>query len=337
MMNISEFAQIAGVSKSAVSRYFNDGYLSEDKRERIEAAIAQTGYAPNIAARAVRTRVTKLVGVILPKLSSESCARVTEGISEVLNREGYKILLINTANDAHQEIESLELLRQNRVDGIILLATVFTDLHKSVLSKVRVPIVLVGQQLKGFNCICHNDEEVAYTLTRRMLQNGAKHPALIGVLQEDRAAGAARRAGFEKALEEFGMTCDPRMMETAQFTMDSGYDCMRRIVSRRQIPDAVFCATDDIAAGAMLCLRENGLRVPEDVMVCGVGDSKIARILYTPLTTARLHHKTAGIEAANMLLSAIRSKSVVPRSLQLGYDVIERQSTQQTELKYETV
>ena len=87
-MNISEFAQKAGVSKSAVSRYFNKGYLSEDKRELIERAIEETGYAPSISAQNVRTKVTKLIGVILPKLSSESCARITEGIGEILNKKG---------------------------------------------------------------------------------------------------------------------------------------------------------------------------------------------------------------------------------------------------------
>ena len=83
-MNISDFAKIAGVSKSAVSRYFNDGYLSREKREQIEESIKLTGYSPSISARSVKTRVTKQVGVILPKLSGESSARVAEGIAEVL-------------------------------------------------------------------------------------------------------------------------------------------------------------------------------------------------------------------------------------------------------------
>lgn len=88
-MNITEFAKAAGVSKSAVSRYFNDGYVSEEKRRLIEAAIEATGYAPSVQAQNVRTRVTKLVGVIIPQLSSESCAREVEGISQVLSEQGY--------------------------------------------------------------------------------------------------------------------------------------------------------------------------------------------------------------------------------------------------------
>ena len=101
-MNITEFAKAAGVSKSAVSRYFNDGYVSEEKRRLIEAAIEATGYAPSVQAQNVRTRVTKLVGVIIPKLSSESCAREVEGISQVLSEQGYQLLLVNSANDPYK-------------------------------------------------------------------------------------------------------------------------------------------------------------------------------------------------------------------------------------------
>lgn len=327
-MNISEFSKIAGVSKSAVSRYFNDGYLSEEKRKQIEKTIQKTGYSPSIAARSVKTRVTKLVGVILPKLSSESCSRITEGIDEILEAEGYKLLLVNTANNPHKEIESLELFRQNRVDGVILLGTIFTDLHKSVLKKMHVPVVIVGQRLKGFNCICHNDEGAARALTKLMLKNGAKRPAIIGVTPEDKSAGQARLDGFLRALNEYNVTYGNKLTEIAQFTMDSGYDHAKHLFSQPGAkPDCLFCATDDIAAGAMLYLRDAGLRVPEDVMVCGIGDTKLAKNTYCPLTTARLHYKTAGMEAANMLLSAIRHGDKIQRTLQLDYDVVERKST----------
>ena len=327
-MNISEFSKIAGVSKSAVSRYFNDGYLSEEKRAQIEKALQKTGYAPSIAARTVKTRITKLVGVILPKLSSESCSRITEGIDEVLEAEGYKLILVNTANNPLKEIESLELFRQNRVDGVILLGTIFTELHKSVLKKMHVPVVIVGQRLKGFNCICHNDEGAAYALTRQMLENGAKRPAIIGVTPEDKAAGKARLDGFLRALNEFHVAPRDKLTEIAQFSMDSGYDHAKHLFSQAgPKPDCLFCATDDIASGAMLYLREQGLRVPEDVMVCGIGDTKIAKNTYCPLTTARLHYKTAGIEAANMILSSIRHGDKIQRTLQLDYDIVEREST----------
>ena len=326
-MNISEFAKEAGVSVSAVSRYFNDGYLSADKRELIEAALDRTGYTPSYSARTVRTKVTKLVGVILPKLSSESISRVTEGISEVLGKEGFELLLVNTANDYGREISSLELFRQNRVDGVILLASVFTELHRSVLAKMRVPVVIVGQRLKGYNCVCHNDMGAAYSMTRLMLDKGAKRPAFIGANQDDNAAGRDRRLGFEKALADCGITPDPKLMEIAKFNMDSGYEKAKRIFSGRIRPDCLFCATDNIAAGAMLYCREQGIRIPDDVMIGAVGDSRMGKILYTPLSSVHLHYKTAGIEGAKMLLSEMRDSSEVKRILQLEYDIIERGST----------
>lgn len=333
-MNISEFAKVAGVSVSAVSRYFNDGYLSDEKRQRIEDALEETGYVPSYSARTVKSKVTKLVGVILPKLSSESISRITEGISEVLDKEGFELLLINTANDYNREISSLELLRQNRVDGVILLASVFTELHRSVLAKMRIPVVIVGQQFKGFNCVCHNDMGAAYAMTKLMLDKGAKRPAFIGANPDDKAAGQDRRAGYEKALVEYGITPDKNYIEIAKFNMDSGYIKAKELFSRSEKPDCVFCATDNIAAGAMLYCHENGIRIPEDVMIGGIGDSKMGRVLLTPLSSVHLHYKTAGIWGAKMLLAELKERGNVHRVLQLEYDIVERESTNR---KCETV
>lgn len=326
-MNISEFAKEAGVSVSAVSRYFNDGYLSDDKRALIEAAIERTGYVPSYSARTVRSKVTKLVGVILPKLSSESIARITEGIGEVLGEEGFELLLVNTSNDYNREISSLELFRQNRVDGVILLAGVITDLHRSLLAKMRVPTIIVGQKLKGFNCVCHNDLGAAYNMTKLMLDKGAKHPAFIGANPEDMAAGKDRRIGFEKAVLDAGLTLDPKFCEIARFSMDSGYEKAKHLFSGREKPDCLFCATDNIAAGAMLYCRENGIRIPEDLMIGAVGDSRFDKVLYVSLSSVHLHYKTAGREGANMLLAEMKKTSEVHRIVQLEYDIIEREST----------
>ena len=109
-MNITEFAAYAGVSKAAVSRYFNGGYLSVEKRERIAAAVEATGYHPSIQAQMLRTRRARQVLVILPKLSSESCARMVEGISDVRGQTGGHLLLLNTGLDRAKEMSTLHRL-----------------------------------------------------------------------------------------------------------------------------------------------------------------------------------------------------------------------------------
>lgn len=326
-MNITEFAQFAGVSKSAVSRYFNDGYLSEDKKEKIRKAIEETGYSPSLQAQTMRTHKTRLIGVILPKLSSESCARVTEGISEVLNEEGYQLLLVNTDNNPQKEVEFLELFKQNRVDGVIFLASIFTPLHKAVLKSMHIPVIIVGQQYRGFNCVCHDDYGASYALTSLMLEKGCIRPAYIGVTIKDTSAGLARREGFLNALKDHSFVPRPQYMCIAEFTIDSGYNQAGVLLNKEKIPDCIFCATDNIAIGAMQYCRENNIIIPDDIIISAVGDTKIGRAASIPLTSAHLHYRTSGNEAAHMLLKTLKSNDSVTHIIKLDYDIIERKST----------
>ena len=164
-------------------------------------------------------------------------------------------------------------------------------------------------------------------MTKLMLDKGAVRPGFIGANPEDNAAGRDRRLGFEKALADAGIPVQEKFMAVAKFNMDSGYEKAKLLFSGKEKPDALFCATDNIAAGAMLWCREQGLRIPEDVMIGGIGDSRMGKLLYVPLSSVHLHYKTAGMEGARMLLSEMKDSSDVRRILQLEYDVIEREST----------
>ena len=178
-----------------------------------------------------------------------------------------------------------------------------------------------------------NDYGAAKSLTQLMLAKGAVCPAYIGVDPEDKAAGDSRRRGFERAVLQAGLELRKEFSEIADFTIDSGYEKARKLLSGRKRPDCIFCATDSIAVGAMLYCREAGIRIPDDIMIAAVGDSKIGKIAAVPITTAHLHYRTAGSEAAKMLLSAIKDPSLIPRMLQLDYYIVERESTE----KHETV
>ena len=115
-MTMREVAELAGVSVAAVSRYLNGGYISGDKAARIQDAIDKTGYVRSNQARSLRTGSTRLVGVVVPKINSESISRLTAGVSEALQAAGYQMLLANTANDPACEIEYLELLQRYPVE-----------------------------------------------------------------------------------------------------------------------------------------------------------------------------------------------------------------------------
>lgn len=324
-MNITEFSKIAGVSKSAVSRYFNDGYLSEDKKQLIEEAIKKTGYKPNIQAQMVRTRITKLIGVIIPKLSSESCARVVEGITEILNEEGYQVLLFHTNNQHHKEVEYLELLKQNRVDGVIFLATILTDLHTKTLKQMKVPVVIVGQRFKGYTCVCHDDYGAAFALTNLLIEKKCSEIAYLGVTKEDKAAGQAREDGFLEALDFHNLK--PHSIYQAEFNIESGFNQMTKILDKKEKPDSLFCATDTIALGAMRYCFDYNIKIPKDLKIVSIGNTKMGEFLPVPMTTAHLYYKTSGRKAARLLLDANKDKDYVPTTIELDYKIIERNST----------
>ena len=326
-MNITEFAQYAGVSKAAVSRYFNGGYLSADKRACIEAAVEATGYHPSMQAQMLRTRRTRQIGVILPKLSSDSCPRIVEGIGSVLEESGYQLLLVNTANDPQKELRALDTLRQNTVDGILLIATVFTPEHKAVLERLHVPVVIIGQQFPGRCSVYHDDYGAVRAVTAHMLEKGRQHPGYLGVTLLDKAAGQARREGFEAALKAAGLALRPQRMAVAKFSSESGYQQAARLLEQDPSIDCLFCATDAIALGAMQYCRENGIRIPEDLMIAAVGDSRVGRSAFVPLTSAHLHYKTSGKEAAAQLMELLADPHAVPRSQMLGYTLVCREST----------
>lgn len=325
-MTITEIARMAEVSVSAVSRYLNQGYVSDEKRDRIKKAIDKTGYTPSKQAQILRTKKTKVIGVILPKISSESIARVADGISFVLSEAGYQMLLTNTENNPKKEIEYLKLLNNNPVDGILFSASVYDRAHKDALKKLDVPVVVISQKFEGCACVYHDDYGAAKAMTNLLLDSGKNHVGHICVNQEDTAAGESRTSGYLDAVKEHGFVIDKSMIVEAEFTMDSGYEMMSRLLERHPEMDGVFCATDTIAAGALTCLRDKGIKVPQQLAVAGVGHNRIARVINPRLTTAHLFYKTSGMEAAQMLLDMIEKNDRMPRQTQLGYEVIHAES-----------
>ena len=326
-MDINDIAKAAGVSRATVSRFLNNGYVSAEKRELIARVIEQTGYVPSSHAQTLRTGRTRLVGVIIPKINSHSVGRMVAGITRELDKAGYQVLIANTGNDENKELEYLSIFSErNQVDGIILIATVVTPAHKRALEALALPVVVLGQQVDGVSCVYHDDYHALLDVTREVLAS-AKNPGFIGFKEVDVAAGRMRRQGFLDACAEAGIELADAALETGEFTADSGYFCTERLLDGVPGLDAIICASDDVAFGALTCLREYGHRVPEDVAVTGVGDGSLAAIAFPALTTVHFFYRTSGEEAARMLVSAIDDGERVPRQLMMGHRLMRRSTT----------
>lgn len=326
-MTISEIAKLAGVSSAAVSRYFNQGYVSEEKKEAIRKVVEETGYRPSLQAQMLRTKRTKTIGVIVPKIDSYSVGRVVSGITSVLEEQDYRLLLAVSEQNAEKELEYLTLFDDKQVDGVILFATILSTTLKKKLKQMSVPVVLAGQYLPGCNCVYHDDYHAMYDVTELVLSKGCKNFCYIGVTNRDKAVGAERFRGFQDALATAHVPILEENAETGEFTIESGYEKMKELYRKHPDVDAVICATDKIAVGAMRYLKEQGKNIGKDVLLTGQGDSILAGNVTPTLTTIHYYYEDSGKKSAQMLLELIKQGKISVREMKLGYELIEKEST----------
>lgn len=325
-MTIAEIASRAGVSKAAVSRYLNNGYVSSEKREAIRRVIEETGYVPSQQAQTLRTGKSRMVGVIVPRIDSESISRVVAGISKVLEAQGYRLLLANTDNNIQKELEYLEVFRSGNVDGVILVATILSAAHRQAFGALGCPAVLAGQRMEGMSCVYHDDQGAAAAVTGLLLQGGRRRIGYIGVTPRDKAAGAARRAGWQEAMRAAGQEADPAWMEQSDFSIDGGYAAAERLLARVPEIEGIFCATDSIAIGAKKWLEEHGRRIPADIALAGIGHSRLSELVCPKLATAHYYYQASGEEAARDLLEIIEQGVDRKKQLMLGFEVCPGES-----------
>lgn len=321
-MTIKEIAELAGVSSAAVSRYLNGGYVAEEKKARIAKVIEQTGYRPSAQARALRSGSARIVGVIVPKINSESVSRITAGISQELDRAGYQMLLADTHNDPEREVDYLDLFENYPVDGIILVATVVTPRHRARLRSLKVPLVVAGQKVREANCVYHDDAGAARELGRRVARAATGKVAWIGVTREDRAAGRARTDGFAQGLEAEGLSLPAELCRESAFSIDSGYEAACDLLAHEEGVSFVSCATDTIAAGAIRAIQEHVGEAAEAPRVSGFGDNQFLRAVTGGIPTVHFGYKTSGVKAVQMLMGILSGDTTVAMHMELGYSIV---------------
>ena len=333
-MTIKEVARLAGVSSAAVSRYINGGSLSEEKKERVRRAIEETGYRPNLMARTMRTGRGGQVGVIVPKIHSDSVSRVTAGATQRLSLDGYMTMLGDMDEDSLNQIRYLELMEYNQVEGIILMGTILRPDVLEAIHACRVPLVITGQKVEGLPCIYHDDFHAAKDLAALMIARGRKSFVYVGATEEDAAVGRYRRLGVQEALREAGLDPEALIRTVSRFHVEDGRQKMLDILESGASFDAVIGATDRIALGAMLALQEKGFAIPDQVSLAGIGDCWADTISCPRLSTVRLDYRSCGALAADLLVRIIRGEEEGSgqgaSQVMLPYTLVDRDSIGRT-------
>lgn len=327
-MTMKEIAQMAGVSTSAVSRYINGGSLGKEKRERIREAIEATGYHPDTAAQMLRTGETNYVGLIVPKLESTAMTRFVSGATAALTASGYMALLAESSGDAENEINYLNLFQNRQVAGIIFLASALTPKLEDELRDITVPLVVAGQRFRHIPCVYHDDFGAAYELANLVLEKGRTKLAYLGVSEQDVAVGLNRKRGVQQAMKEHGINPDSLQHKVVSFSLEGGRTGMTQLLAEGKELDAIICATDRIAFGAIEVLKAAGKKLPDEISVVGMDDYWAGEHIEPHLTTAHFYYKTCGDKAAKLLTEMIENKGKAGpiHQIMLGYSVIERNS-----------
>lgn len=328
MTTIKEIAEMAKVSRSTVSRVLNDsGYVSEEARKRVEKVIGETGYIPSEQAKSLRTKKTKVIGVIVPTIRTETSSRLVAGMDQELTKKGYQILLANTNLDKAKELEYIQLLKVRQVDGIILAATNVNEDLVSQLCQLEIPVVAIGQDIDGVANVLYDDYHAARDVTKFLIEKGHHNISFIGVDETDRAVGFLRKKAYLDVMKENNLSIEEAWITQGVFDIQSGYSAMKSIISQsNKKPTAVFAVTDRLAIGAMQFLKEKQYRVPEDIAVIAIGASEVSEHLTPPLATVDYQNELAGQESAKLLLEQILNKESVSKKILLSYRLLKRDS-----------
>ncbi|PRO65918.1 LacI family DNA-binding transcriptional regulator [Alkalicoccus urumqiensis] len=324
MVTINDIARQAGVSRTTVSRVLNaSGYVSHEARKAVEQVIKDTGYVPSEHAKSLRLKRTKAVGVIIPRISTETTSRIVDGISRAVEEAGYHILLANSNLQPEKEIEHMQFLESRRVDGIILLATNREARVTEALQNLKIPAAVVGQDFEDASSVIFKDYEAAGAVVRQLIAAGKTRIGFIGVDDSDEAVGRRRRLAYEDALHEAGITPEAAWVQTAGFDLPSGEKAAERMLQECvEVPDAVFAVTDRLAAGAQHVFQQRGYRIPEEVQIAGMGGTEIAAYMSPPLWTADYQYEEAGEEAVRLLMEQIQSGKKKVEKSRISYRLL---------------
>jgi LacI family transcriptional regulator len=303
---IRDVAREAGVSVATVSRVFNNsGPVREETRRRISDVALRLRYSPNSAARSLSRQQADTIGVLLPDLYGEFFSEVIRGIDQLVQREGWH-LLVSSSHNERTDIEAALRAMRGRVDGLLVMSP---DLDARALSEnlpANLPVVLLNCEVDGraYDSLNIDNYGGALAMMGHLLERGHRRIGLITGLPRNHDA-RERLRGSHAALAAAGLRADPCLVVQGDFSESSGYRAAHVLLERGPLPTAIVAGNDSMAIGALSALVESGVRVPEDVALVGFDDIPIARYVAPPLTTVRVRIPELGGRAAARLLAAL--------------------------------
>jgi LacI family transcriptional regulator len=324
---LTTVARLANVSIASASRVINGIKTNPETLARVTAAAEAVGYVPNAAARSLRSRRTGQIAFAMPDVANPVYTAMVGSIQQVARANGSRLILHSTDGDVGDELGFLADLKQRYVDGLILVSLQFTDAHADAIAEATVPVAVIGSPTKGakVDTVRPNSRGGAAEAVRHLHTNGRRRIAFVNG-PEHTAPGSARKLGYFDALRTCGLERNDELVEIADdFMIEPGREAVERLLARTT-PDAIFCANDLLALGALSALRAAGLDVPGDVALVGMDNTNLSLVTSPPLTTVDLGAAERARIAAELLLARIAQPNRRPRSVVVEPRLVVRES-----------
>ena len=329
VITMSDVAAHAGVSAQTVSRVIGRPELvAEETRLKVQQAIRELGYIPNEAARNLASNSSRVGAVIIPTLASSAFAAQVHGIIDLLENRGISVVIGNSEYSLAREEDLIRTLLERRPLGFILTGLQHSPTASALLRQSGVPVIETWDTdgppidlAAGFSNIAAGRDVGALLAAR-----GARHVAFVGGAAELDSRANGRFVGLQQALAEAGLAPAYRVALTLPMSSLDGIRGLDAVLEGAPRTDAIFFSADSIALSALLECNRRGIRVPEQLAICGFGDYDLAGLVTPALTTVRIQPNEMGRRAATMLIDRIDGRAGQPGIVTLQHQLIRRGS-----------
>lgn len=329
-ITIKDIARELHISVSTVSRALqNHPDISSRTKLLVQACAQKLNYKPNLMASNLRTCRNTTIGVIIPELNHHFFSSVLDGIEQAANEAGYQILICQTSEDVTKEIQAVHTLIGSRVAGMLVGVSKQTvELqHLNDVMDHGIPLVLYDRPCPSLKCdqVISDDYQGAYNAVEYLIQTGCKQVmCFTSAMQLE--VSRRRYQGWRDALATYGIPVKDEMVIECDTRSKAIIDTPNTLQSAYR-PDAVFCVNDDCAAGVLHAAQILGVKIPEELAICGFSDAPICKAMMPMLTTVQQHGAEIGRRAMTRLLGRLDREEKIPQTEMIPTDLIVRETT----------
>ena len=326
MITSRDVAQLAGVSQATVSRVLSSSSrISAETKARVLAAMETLEYVPHAGAQAMKTQRTNTIGVVVADITNPFYPEVLDELTRELDAAGYRVVIWNAGGGSHHD--ALRAIRERAVDGVIFTTATEDSAELQAALKKGSPIVLINRRIDGLECdqVTSDNLSGGAIVADYLIQHGKTRVGFIGG-GESASTSRDRGRGFMNRMTEHGYPVPDNLLRQGGFSHEQSFQVMNEFINQANPPQAVFCANDFMAFGALDAVRSNGLTAPDDFWVIGYDDVEIASWQSFDLTTVRQPSREMARVGAHLLLDRINSPQMTAQHVVFPCELIIRGS-----------